>query len=141
MSREREKYGATVTVVNLETGEWGTVVHTGTTTIEALRVIVERVDALGPAWRISCISTPVTILRDLDAARLPVDGKLARRHHTATPATPEATMLARVGRLDLLVPRPFRAARYEGTGSLTFKYAEDSEAQTLGVLAPGLRDG
>ena len=118
MSRERDKYGATATIINLDTGEWGAVVRTGTNTIEALRAIVERIDVLGPAWRIACISTPVTILRDLQGSRVRIDGSLKP---SLPPHRPEWALLGRIGRLDLLAPRGTAVAHYDGPGSVTLR--------------------
>lgn len=82
--------GVTVTAVHPERRVPLTIHRPGETTT-ALASVCETLDRLGSDWRIVSVSTPATILRDLNGS-------------IADTCPPEFELLASVGRLDLLEP-------------------------------------
>jgi hypothetical protein len=92
-------------VATLRRGDEVQTVHFGGgTPREALAQLVGRCDAEG--WRIVCISTPTTILRDLAGSREYHAGG-TNAHPSVRDgsdvATPERSLLNHVHRLDLLI--------------------------------------
>lgn len=71
--------------------------HYGGFATAAVEAACNYCDGLGPTWRILSISTPRTILRDLQGAR-----GVERRDGHVRFAMPESHLLAKVYRLDLL---------------------------------------
>ena len=112
--RERDIYGATVTIRNQETRELRTLHHAGAPG-PALREIVAEIDAAEGNWLVVAISSPNSIYRDLQGSRIAFDSThSAHEKSVADPRSNESNALARVGRMDLLEPldksKPAQAA-------------------------------
>jgi len=101
---ERGSYGAIVSVCRLDEPGEGVLHRTGMTTMNALRAIVADLDEADGDWRIVCISTPVTVYRDMQAARPTGQGSLP----------PETMYLAKLRRTDLLAPPSHEPPLYDG---------------------------
>lgn len=95
---ERMEYGVTLTVREQETLKVEAFCVNGPV-MSALKEACDRIDAAEGDWKIVSISTPSSIFRDLQGA------------HSKNRATPEQERLGRIGRADLLEPRPFGFAR------------------------------
>jgi hypothetical protein len=95
---ERDMAGVIVTVREQTTGVMRTL-HVAGKAGDALRTVCARVDAWDGDWRVVCYSTPQTVLGDLQGARARFGA--GQGGHVDCP---EATMLARIGRIDLLDP-------------------------------------
>lgn len=107
--KERATYGATVTALSLDTGQTRTFVRTNETTMRALQLIIDELDLLAGDWRVVCISTPITIQRDLHANRIQLGGP-----NMGQTMPPERVYLAKLKRTDLLHPGKFVLATYAG---------------------------
>lgn len=118
----RQNDGVIATLRNQDHGALMTVHRPGNTPAEALRDVANTVDKLAGEWRIVSISTPNTILDDLNT-----DGSV--REETAPGAAGnteladykpdsryrERRLLIQIGRLDLLEP-PKQTAHYPRRG-------------------------
>lgn len=100
--RERAIYGATITARSIDTGHTMTLARTGRTAVEAVREICGLLDAHDGQYRVTCVSTPVTIQRDMYASRVALDG-----NQVGVVQTPEKALLGQAGRLDMLHPSLF----------------------------------
>jgi hypothetical protein len=70
-----------------------------------LREVCDEIDALPGEWKVETISTPSTILGDLQGSRRPLSlmgGGHEAHGHVPEDFRPELNMLGRVGRRDLL---------------------------------------
>lgn len=95
----RKLVGCTVTVENMRTGRmisWHIEGERGA----ALRNAADRIDRLGPAWKVVSYSTPQTIRSDLASVRVQSDVR-----HPGAIEAPETMMCSRIGRVDLVHPR------------------------------------
>lgn len=115
-SQEQRRVGVVVSCINDEGKERQ--IHRGGKPTSALRRICDILEADGGWWIVS-VSSPGTILRDLDGPRLGV----SRRHGAEydPPAVdksmwPETILLSRVGALHLLHPSMRRDRDRERSG-------------------------
>lgn len=88
-NNRRDTAGVIVTFRHCETGKRWTLYEPGGKR-QALRRVVDQIDATGEPWRLIGYSTPETILRDLR-------GRSRRRRQL----DPEAIALGAIGRMDL----------------------------------------
>ncbi len=88
--KERMDYGVTAELANIATGELRLeVVRGGLTTKQATRIVCNLCDELGGDWKIRTLSSPVTIVSDL-------------QNRGQERVRPEGRMLGSLGRMDLL---------------------------------------
>lgn len=104
-SAKRASFGATVSVRRVDEPGEGVLFRTEMTTLDALRAIIADLDETPGDWRIVCISTPVTIYRDMHGDR-PV-------REPGAPL-PEVGYLSKLRRLDLLPPPSFPEPVFNG---------------------------
>ena len=95
----RDQLGCIVTVQNTTTGKqlsW----HIAGLRGAAIRSAADRIDALGPVWKVVSYSSAATVLSDL--RQVPLNGDT---RHPGRPALPEPMLFSRIGRADLVHPR------------------------------------
>lgn len=96
---KRDRLGCIVTVENMATGQKVTW-HIEGLRGDAVRNAADRIDALGPDWKVVSYSSPQTILSDLRSAPMNGDAR-----HPGRPAMPEPMLFSRVARADVVHPR------------------------------------
>ena len=92
---ERSEYGC---IATCEAGSLREVLHRPGTAPEALAAICDELDGWLGDWRILSVSTPLTVMRDLEGTRANIDQPSQHWNR------PEASLLGRIGRLDRLHP-------------------------------------
>lgn len=113
--REREIYGVTITAREQTTDATETFAITGMKAGAAIKDCVRtlrRRNEAGADWKIICISTPITIHRDVIASRIHV--RVDEERHGGGVTYPETWMLARVDALDLWEPPKFQTYHDRG---------------------------
>lgn len=114
-SSERNKYGCTVTAINLDDGQLHTIARTGCTAVQAITKIAAALDGMAGDWKVRSLSSPQSIMRDLYAHRYAVRGSHRVRMGQVEPTTlPEALLLHKIGRDDLLYRPSATMPAYQG---------------------------
>jgi hypothetical protein len=100
---KRDEQGVIATLVDTETGATVSLHRMGLAR-DAVRAVAAYCDTLGETWKVQCLSTPRTIMRDLTGVRaIKANGRVME-------AMPEVNLLGQVGRRDLLSPRLFASS-------------------------------